>query len=716
MNILQILPELEVGGVERGVVDLAGYLVQKGHRSVVISGGGALVTRLEAGGSKHYKLPAGKKSPVAVIMMIREAAKIILKEDIDIVHARSRVPAIIGSVAAKLTNRIFITTAHGYYNTGLFSRPMSWGRFVIVASRDMAKHMMDDFGTPYDRIRLIPRGVNLDEFRFLRQDRGAADKKSPMQKDFVIGVVSRITPLKGHADLFRAAAMIFRKIPNIKLLVVGDAPHSRSKYREELEAMTRQLGISGIVEFAGRRQDIPEILSKLDALVLPTRAPEAFGRVIIEAQAAGVPVVATRVGGVTDIIRDGENGLLALPEDPHSIAEAVIKLFRDREFGRSIAVRARKDVEEKYSLVSMAENTIRLYEDALKLKKILVIKISALGDVILSIPSLRAIRKKFPEAVIKALVGKPAGSVLENCPHINERIVCELNGRDKGWMGLLKLAGRLKREDFDIVVDLQNNRTSHVLSFLTMANLRYGCDNGKWSFLLNRKIKNFTGPIEPIAHQFRTLAMLGIERDNDSPELWPKKEDYEWADDFLKQNWIDERRILVGINAAASARWLSKRWDVKETAKLCDALAKRYDIRAVLTGAAEDAAAAKEAAKLSTSKPIIAAGKTDIMRLAALISRFRVYITTDSAPLHIAAAVKAPVVALFGPTDPERHMTKAESSTVLKSDIKCGPCYKPVCPKQNRCMKGIKAEDVLKAVEKYLGHWEIKRQFEFNME
>ncbi|MFH0840349.1 MAG: glycosyltransferase [Candidatus Omnitrophota bacterium] len=701
MNILQILPELEVGGVERGAVDLAGYLVQRGHKSVVISGGGGLVKRLLREGSRHYKLPVGKKSPITIIMMIRKVAKIVLEEDIDIVHARSRVPAIIGSIAAKLTNRIFITTAHGYYNTGFFSRPMSWGRFVIVASRDMAEHMMKDFATPYDRIRLIPRGVNLDEFKFLKQDADSGSEKSPRKKDFVIGVISRITPLKGHADLFRAVAMIFRKMPNVKLLVVGDAPHSKPRYREELEALTRQLGISSVVEFMGQRPDIPEILSKLDVLVLPTRTPEAFGRVIIEAQAVGIPVVATRVGGITDIIRDGENGLLAFPEDPLAIAEAITKLFKDSGLARSIAVRARKDVEEKYSLTSMAEKTVKVYEDAIKLKKILVIKLSALGDVILSIPSLQAIRKKFPEAVIKMLVGEASSSVLESCPYINERIIFEPDKRDKTWKGLLKLAGRLRKEDFGIVVDLQNNRTSHLLSFLAMANLRYGYDNGKWSIFLNKKIKDSGAPAEPITHQFRTLAMIGIERKNEVPQLWPKKEDYEWVDDFLGQNWIDERRILVGINVAASTRWQSKRWPVEEIAELCDVLARKHDIRAVLTGTAEDIAPAKKAAKLSASKPIIAAGKTDIMQLAALISRFRVYVTTDSAPLHIAAAVKVPVVALFGPTDPERHMTKVKDSTVLKSDIKCSPCYKPVCSKNNRCMKGIKAEDVLKAVERY---------------
>ncbi|MDD5680768.1 MAG: glycosyltransferase [Candidatus Omnitrophica bacterium] len=702
MNILQILPELEVGGVERGAVDLARYLAANGHKSVVISGGGRLAERLRDGGAVHYKLPVGKKSPLTIFFMIREVRRIIIKEDIRIIHARSRVPAIIGFAAAKLTNRIFITTAHGYYNTAFTSRPMSWGRFVIVASHDMAKHMMDDFGTPYDRMRLIPRGVNLDEFRFVKREEAAAENKPHKKKDFTIGIISRITPIKGHADLLRAAAILFRKTPNIKVLVVGDAPPNKPRYKEELEVLTRQMGISTIVDFMGSRSDIPEILSKLDVLVLPTRTPEAFGRVIIEAQAVGVPVVATGVGGITDIIRDGENGLLVFPEDPHSIADAVTRLLKDPELGRSLARKARREVEEKYSLQPMVEKTLKVYEEALALKKILVIKISALGDVILSVPSLKAIRKKFPKAVIKVLVGLPSSGVLKGCPHIDERIIYEPRTGESRFKCLMRFCARLIKEDFDIVVDLQNNRASHILAFMTMANLRYGYNNGKWSFLLNRRVKDTKAPITPVEHQFRTLNLMGIENAGETLELWPSEENEEWADNFLKENWIEERRILVGINIAASSRWQSKRWGADRIAALCDELARKHDIRTVLTGAPEDVEIAKEVTRLSNSKPIIAAGKTDIMQLASLIGRSKVYVTTDSAPLHIAAGMKVPIVALFGPTDPARHMPKVENSTVLRSSMKCSPCYKPFCGKQNRCMDLIRVEDVLAAVEKYL--------------
>ena len=703
MNILQILPALDIGGVERGTVDLARYLTLNGHKSVVVSGGGRLVRRLDEVGARHYQLPVGKKSPVTILLTIGRLSEIIRKENIDIVHARSRVPAIIAFIAAKITNRIFITTAHGYYNTHLTSRAMSWGRFVIVASRDMARHMIEDFKTPYDRVRLIPRGADLNEFKFINRDDTAAEDSDAKRKDFVVGMISRITPLKGHMDFLRAVSLVTRAVPRLKVLIVGEAPPSKARYREELEVLARRLGISNIVKFIGAREDISEVLPQFDVLAFPTRTPEAFGRVIIEAQAVGVPVVASRIGGIVDIIQDGENGLLTFPEEPRSIANAILRLLKDEGLARSIAAKARKDVEEKYSLTTMSEKTLGVYQEALSLKKILVIKMSALGDVILSVPSLKAIRKKFPGAIIKVLVELSSSDVLRSCPYINERIVYDPKSRDAGFKGLMKIASQLRKEDFDIVVDLQNNRKSHLLSFLSMAALRCGYDNRKWSFFLNRRVKDTKTPIGPMEHQFRTLKLLGIQKNDETLELWPSKEDMEWADSFLKENWMDSRRVLVGINIGVSSRWQSKRWEARYIAQLCDELAKRYNIRTLLTGLHEDMETAKEIAETSNSKPIISTGKTDILQLASLVKRCRVYITTDSAPLHIAAGMGVPFVALFGPTDPKRHIAKTKTYKVLRSNVRCSPCYKPVCRKGNRCMKRIRVEEVLAAVEEFVG-------------
>ncbi|MEI6631556.1 MAG: glycosyltransferase, partial [bacterium] len=217
MNILQILPELHVGGVETGTVDLARALVKLGHKAVVVSAGGELVRDLEACGARHYHLPVHKKSIFAILKLIPELQKIIKKENIDIVHARSRVPAWIAYFAARRSGCLFITTCHGYYKKHLFSSVMGWGKRVIVLSNAIGRHMIDDFSVPHERIRLIPRSVDLDKFKFL-----SPEKKR--KEEFNVGIIARLTPIKGHLHFIKAMARVARVAPRLKIWIVGDAP------------------------------------------------------------------------------------------------------------------------------------------------------------------------------------------------------------------------------------------------------------------------------------------------------------------------------------------------------------------------------------------------------------------------------------------------------------------------------------------------------------
>ncbi len=695
MNILQILPSLDVGGVETGTIDLARYLVRNGHKAVIVSQGGRLVKELDAIRARHYTLPVGKKSLITIMRMVDAVSDIIRNEDIDIVHARSRIPAIIGFFASRRMNTVFITTAHGYYRRHILSMVMGWGRYVIVASNIIAKYMISDFGVPYGRIRLIPRGVDLERFKF-------RDPSSRHPREFTIGMVSRITPLKGHQDFLKAVAVLDKRIPNLKVLIAGEAP--KAKYAEDLELMTRRLGLDRIVEFLGAREDVPSLMSEMDILVSATITPEAFGRSIIEAGASGVPVVATKVGGVVDIIEDGKTGLLSAPANPDDMAEKILKLYEDRELWTRLAVEGRRNVERNFDLNKMMMKTLAVYEEALKTKNILVIKISAVGDVILSIPSLRAIRRHFKQANIKVLVGVESRAVLDRCPYINDLIVCDLKGRDRGLKGISNLSKELRRNCFDMIIDLQNNKKSHLLAFLSFAAARYGYANGKMSFLLNRSIKDDAPYLDPIEHQFRVLKMAGIKPEGKTLELWPSESDTRRVEDLLKENWLKPMQEMVGINVRASSRWATKNWPAAYIAELCDRLAKECNIRTVLTGTKEDLGYIAQITKLAKSKPIVAAGKTDIMGLASLMKYFRVYVTPDSAPMHIASAMGTPFVALFGPTDPARHVPPSKDYLVLYkgSELKCAPCYSPHCLKNFKCMKKITAEEVFRAVKGFL--------------
>jgi lipopolysaccharide heptosyltransferase II len=411
--------------------------------------------------------------------------------------------------------------------------------------------------------------------------------------------------------------------------------------------------------------------------------------------------VATRVGGVVDIIEDGKTGILIPPKDSDAMASAIVKVLKERSAIQKMTINARRNVEQKFNLEKMCQETIKIYQEALNTKNILIIKISAIGDVILSVPSIRALKNKFPQTKIYCLVGKDSKQILQNCPFLDGLFIYDDKEKHKGLKGILEISKELRRYNFDIVIDLQNNRKSHIISFLSMAANRYGYDNGKFSFLLNHKVKELKTDMSPVEHQFRTLKMLSIDDTNRELELWPSKENEDYAKGLLDSYWVSKTEKIVGLNLSASKKWSSKCWPIEKFAQLSNTLSNE-NIRIAITGTKEDLPLAEKLQNLTSAKLLIFSGKTDLMQLVALIKRCNVFITADSAPLHIAAAVGTPVVALFGPTSALRHMPPAKSSRAIKKELDCSPCYKPHC-KDRDCMQEISVAEVFQAVKDLIG-------------
>lgn len=696
MKVLQILPELNVGGVERGTLDLAKYLVGQGHVSLVVSHGGMLVSQLEAEGSRHYTLPVHRKNFFVAWDCVRQLRRIIEEEKVDIVHARSRVPAWIAYFAVRKTDAEFVTTCHGYYSTNFFSRVMGWGKSVIVISEIIGRHMIEHFGVRALNIRLIPRSVDLEKFKFKERQAG--------KSSVVVTMIGRITPLKGHTYFFQAMARVIRQMPFVKVRVIGDAPADKRSYKESLMLLTRRLGIAENVEFLGNRSDIPQQLNDSDVLVLSTVTHEAFGRVLIEAQAVGVPVVATKVGGIVDVVEHEKTGLLVLPKDPDAMAAAVLRLINDSKLVDGMITEARRRVEERYTIAQMAARTMAVYEEVALSTNILVIKLSAVGDIILSSVAFKALRARFPQARITCLTGREAAPLLHGCPYLDDVIVCDHKGKERGVMAFWRVLQQLRKYRFDKVVDLQNNTRSHLLAFACMPRVSYGYRNSKFGFLLSDGIKDDKPGLSPLAHQFRILESMGISCPGGAGlEMWPRQDDHARARDLLHAEWIDEKEhTIVGINIAASDRWPSKNWPVQAMAELADRLAAD-GIRVIITGMEKDRARVRELMTRSRSKPAMLAGKTSLLQLAALVSYCKVFITPDSAPLHVAAAMGVPVIAVFGPTSPERHTPPGDHIKVMTREMDCRPCYLPECRSgEAPCLKDITSYEVYLAVKDML--------------
>jgi lipopolysaccharide heptosyltransferase II len=332
-----------------------------------------------------------------------------------------------------------------------------------------------------------------------------------------------------------------------------------------------------------------------------------------------------------------------------------------------------------------------------------VIKIGALGDVILSTAALRAIREKFPQGNYKIsfLVGEESKDLLLRCPYIDELLVCDLKNKDKGFKGLLGVGRILRKKNFDLVIDLQNSRSSHILAYLSGCINRYGYNNKKFSFLLNHTIDNHRPLIDPVTHQFRILKMLGIDLLNNSLELWPSSEDQKMVEEMLNAHWLSQVQKVVGINISASKRWKTKLWPMEYLICLCEELGLK-DIRVIITGTSQDQALAGMLINsLKNTKIINACGKTNINQLAVLIKKCQVFISADSSPLHIASAVGTPFIALFGPTDSRRHLPPGKNYIVMNKELPCSPCYKTDCRKKS-CMVQISPAEVFEAVMKLL--------------
>jgi lipopolysaccharide heptosyltransferase II len=330
-----------------------------------------------------------------------------------------------------------------------------------------------------------------------------------------------------------------------------------------------------------------------------------------------------------------------------------------------------------------------------------VVKLTAVGDVVLITGTLKALRLKFPDAQIHVLTSPEASAIVQRCPYINSVIVFDASR--KNFASVWQMSTILRKFSFDKIIDLQNNRISHLLTFLCFSKQSYGYKNGKWGFLLGHGVKNEIVDIPPVEHQFRVLKPLGIEfHNNVYLELWPSPKDDKYVQELLDSEWMGNYKDIVGLNISASTPWPTKNWPVEYMVKLCDLLATK-NIRVILTGQLKDQILARQILSKAKSKPVNCIAKTNILQLAALIARCKAYITPDSAPLHVAAAMKVPVIAFFGPTDPLRHMPPVYKGIVMNRELKCSPCYSGDCKiRTHACMKEITPEQVFAKVMELL--------------
>lgn len=371
--IIQVLPSLQQGGVERGTIEIAEALKKAGIENYVISEGGKMVAELEKLGVEHITLPVKTKNPFKMWLNSYRLARVFKKKEAALIHVRSRAPAWSVKWACQRLKIPYITSYHGRYGLNprwfkeRYNRVMLQGEKVIAVSDFVRQHLKTEYQVPEEHICLIPRGADLNKFNpdlITDEKLQAFIQKYGIPTDKpIISLVGRLSRMKGHLEVLDA----LRKMNNKKvtLLFVGGNP--KGDYEERLNEKLKEVSPETTVKIFGVSGDeIPMIYTLSTICVQPSLVPETFGRTIAEAQAMGRVVVAFAHGGACELIKDGQTGFLTPVGDSDALAHVLdTVLTMNKEKRQKIENQARQSVVDNYSIQKMCERTLTLYRSFL---------------------------------------------------------------------------------------------------------------------------------------------------------------------------------------------------------------------------------------------------------------------------------------------------------------------------------------------------------------
>lgn len=336
LTVVQVLPALEAGGVERGTLEVARALVEAGHRSIVVSAGGRLARRLVEEGSEHVDWPIGVKSPWT-LRWVPRLRRLLARERVDILHARSRMPAWVAWLAWRGMDPArrprFVTTFHGFYSVGRYSAVMARGERVIAVSEAIRRHVRERYGVPAERVEVIHRGV--DPALYPHGYRPPARWLEAWYRDnphlldrLVLTIPGRLTRLKGHEAFVELVRRLLLARLDVHGLVAGGHEPRHAGYARELERRAEAAGLRGRITFLGHRDDLREIMAVSNVVLSLSERPESFGRTTLEALSLGVPVVGWNHGGVGELLTAVLPEGRVPPGDMDALANHVARFLR----------------------------------------------------------------------------------------------------------------------------------------------------------------------------------------------------------------------------------------------------------------------------------------------------------------------------------------------------------------------------------------------------
>ncbi|MFH1641255.1 MAG: glycosyltransferase family 4 protein [Candidatus Omnitrophota bacterium] len=366
MNILYLTNHINAGGITSYVLSLAKGLKARGHDVyIAASDKGQLLDKFILEGINYIPIPLKTKSEASpkVLISFFILMKTMKEKGIDIIHSNTRVTQVLAYFLGRHAHKPYVSTCHGFFKRR-FSRRIfpCWGAKVIAISQQVKEHLIRDFGVKENRVRLIHNGVDIDDFRQTAGKRLNAKLNLGLTSGPVIGIVARLSGVKGHVYLIEAMKTVVKKFPDAQLLIVGEG-----RLGKDLENLCARLGLGDNIVFLSSVTDTTRVLSAMDLFVLPS-LEEGLGLSLMEAMASGLPVIGSDVGGIKSLIHHGNTGLLVKRADSKELASAILELLSDRKLANILGNNASKFIAEDFSREKMVLETERAYLECLNKK------------------------------------------------------------------------------------------------------------------------------------------------------------------------------------------------------------------------------------------------------------------------------------------------------------------------------------------------------------
>lgn len=671
--------------------------------------------------------------------------RVIEQEEIDIVITVSMV-APYGALAARLAAKPHILMATEY----LFILKLIAGYFLAFSEKIICcSRMVASMFGKSKKVTVLYPGAELRGFDAAISPQGLKAGYGPGAK--LVSMVSRLAPWKGIEVFIKAAALVKT---DAKFVIFGAPVLHKEDYLKHLERKIAELHLQNKVFVrTDIQKDVDSAIMASDIIVHASIRPEPFGLIITDAMAMQKPVIAAGLGGPLEIIHDGIDGLLVNPGKPELLAGAIERLLSDEHLAEGLAAQAVKSVKRfdvsQYaaSFDAIVKSTIKQSSagtlkpgffkrmltccllplsavlslfvrqtrqlDKQAVSNLLVVQLFGLGDLICSLPLMRALKMNFPDARLTVLVDEKFSSISSLAGYyIDEAIGCK-----KGIFSKMLLLYRIRKGGFDLAVSLNPLFQGIWFAYSSSAKARTGYirdyegmqDASALKGLLTIPLLPQDYPMHDSLRYLDIARLLGLEFSEEAfgNLLMIPESARNWSEEFLKKNEADGNSLLFGINPCAG--WSSRCWGISKFAEVADVLAEKYKAKALFFGSSseEDRGRIAKIQSLMKHRSISAAGYTDMPKLAALIKRCGLFLTNDSGPMHLAAALGVPMVAVFGPGDAVKF--GYDRSNVL--NIVGGHCYLRPCILNYRyqkecraavCINEITPLQVLEAVEKIM--------------